>query len=212
MLEEDYEAVRVGRMEAVKLLSSAAPENVDRLLAINPDMFIVVRLFVDLHNRVMTPQEFVRDAMNDVGMYYAKGVRFFEVHNEPNLVREGLGLSWQNGREFANWFEVAVNLMRNQYPDALFGWPGLSPGGDVDGERANAERFLEEAGATVHNADWIGVHCYWLNGYGITSLADGGYWKYYQKEYPGKLLLITEFSNPSKQVPKNTKAEQYVVF
>ncbi|GAG24497.1 unnamed protein product [marine sediment metagenome] len=197
-------------MEAVKLLSSAAPENVDRLLQINPDMFIVVRLFVDLSNRIMTPYEFVRDAVNDVAMYYAKGVRFFEVHNEPNLMQEGLGQSWQDGRGFATWFQTAVDLMKEQYPDALFGWPGLSPGGDVPGMRMSAGRFLNEASATVHAADWIGIHCYFLTDSEMTHEHAGGFWKLYQEEYPGKLLLITEFSNPSIQVSKSAKALQYV--
>ena len=210
MLESDYEAVRVGRMEAVKLLSSAAPENVDRLLAINPDMFIVVRLFVDLSNRVMTPYEFVHDAINDVGMYYARGVRFFEVHNEPNLYREGFGKSWANGVEFAEWFQLAVDLMKERYPDALFGWPALSPGEDDPGKKYDAKRFLNEAGVTVHSADWIGVHCYFLNDFEMTHEHAGGFWKYYQREYPGKLLLITEFSNPDEDVPKDIKASQYV--
>lgn len=58
MLDPDFEAVRVGRVEAVKLLSTARPEDVDRLRQINPDMFIMVRLFASFQDRVVRADEF----------------------------------------------------------------------------------------------------------------------------------------------------------
>jgi len=39
-----------------------------------------------------------------IQLFMAKGVRYFEVHNEPNLPQEGLGVAWLNAPGFATWY------------------------------------------------------------------------------------------------------------
>jgi hypothetical protein len=70
-----------------------------------------------------------------VNAFCAKGVRHFELHNEPNMVFEGLvwanytaGVFWKDGATFGEWFIEFASLVRASCPHALIGWPGLSPG------------------------------------------------------------------------------------
>ena len=59
LLEPDFPVIRDARMEAVKLLSNAPPENVKRLLDINKDMFLLVRLFAGFRDRKVSSADFV---------------------------------------------------------------------------------------------------------------------------------------------------------
>ncbi|MBI4770077.1 MAG: M23 family metallopeptidase, partial [Chloroflexi bacterium] len=85
LLDPDYNAIQTARVEAVKLTTSARPENVDRLRQINPNMFIMVRLFADFRNRTVRPDEFASWVEGDMAQFYSRGLRYFEVHNEVNL-------------------------------------------------------------------------------------------------------------------------------
>ncbi len=209
MQEADFTAVTQAKMEAVKLTSTAAPEDVDRLRAINPAMFIMVRLFASFKGRNYPAAQFAQDVQHDMGQFYQRGVRYFEVHNEVNLVDEGWTTTWQNGREFGQWFLDVRNRLKAVYPEALLGYPGLSPDGFPMPLRTNDMRFLDESEAAVQAADWIGLHCYWVDEAGINSPAGGLGYLEYRRRYPNKLLFITEFSNPAQGVDKRIKAQQY---
>ena len=50
--------------------------------------------------------------MGDLVPFYSRGVRYFEVHNEPNLVPEGWTQSWSDGQSFGAWFLDVVNRLR----------------------------------------------------------------------------------------------------
>lgn len=205
----DLEVVRVARVQAVKLLSTADPADVAALRAINKQILVVVRLFADLRSRKATPADFVSWVEGDMRAFYQQGVRYFEVHNEPNLTAEGWKLSWAGGAEFGQWFREVCTRLRQLFPEARLGWPGLSPGEGLTIRQAE-ETFLALAGQAVASADWIGVHCYWQNVI-EQGLARGGQsYRAYQRNYPGKALLITEFSNPNAAVPDNERARQYV--
>ncbi|HJO91647.1 MAG TPA: M23 family metallopeptidase, partial [Anaerolineales bacterium] len=124
LLEPDFPVIRDARMEAVKLLSNAPPENVKRLLNINKDMFLLVRLFAGFRDRKVSSADFVSWVEDDIYQLYEQGIRYFEVHNEPNLQIEGLHHSWQDGHQFAEWFLEVVERLKSHYPEALFGYPG----------------------------------------------------------------------------------------
>lgn len=207
MQPADFQVVSVAKIQAVKLLSTAAPEDVDSLRAINPNMFIAVRLFADLSNRIASPSDFVNWVKGDFNNFYNKGVRYFEVHNEPNIITEGLGKSWQNGDSFGKWFEAVCQQLWGLHPDVQLGFPGVSPGGDIQDLREDANKFLAEAGASVSSANWVGIHAYWVDNDGLAGIQSwvDSYAKY------GKPLFITEFSNPTG-IDKITKAEQYTKF
>jgi hypothetical protein len=210
MQDPDFPPLQQARVEAVKLLSSAAPEDVDRLRAINPNMFIMVRLFASFQGRNYPAAQFATDLAHDMGQFYQRNVRYFEVHNEPNLTPEGWTTTWQNGREFGQWFIDVRNRLKAQYPDALFGYPGLSPDGvPAPGLRTNDMIFLNESDEAARLADWIGVHCYWQSEEEMNWSAGGKGYLEFRRRYPDKVLFITEFSNPSPNVDKRTKGQQY---
>lgn len=210
--DADFNAVQVGRIEAVKLTSTARPENVDRLRQVNPTMFIIVRLFADFRNRVVRSDEFAGWLEGDMANFYNRGVRYFEIHNEVNLQIEGWTTSWQDGREFAAWFTDVRNRLKAKFPEAKFGFPGLSPGGNISGQRMDSMAFLSGADSAVQVADWVGLHCYWQNETEMNSNADGRAYRVYRERYPDKVLFITEFSNPAHGVDAATKAQQYVKY
>lgn len=210
MQPADYPPVTTARLEAVKLLSSARPENVDELRALYAPMFVLVRLFASFNGRNYPAAQFAQDIQHDLSQFYQRGIRYFEIHNEPNLVWEGWTTSWQNGQEFGNWFITVRNILKPIFPQALFGFPGLSPGGSIPGIRTDALQFLSGADAACLAADWIGIHCYWQSEAEMNSEAGGrGYFEY-RRRYPNKLFFITEFSNVAAGVSKTIKGQQYV--
>ena len=98
-------------------------------------MFIVTRLFfsVDAGSKTrFSPQNFVDFVMNGLTGCYQAGVRYFEVHNEPNLDIEGMSWNWANGAEFGSWLTQVINLLKPRFPEARWGYPGLSPQPNVD--------------------------------------------------------------------------------
>jgi murein DD-endopeptidase MepM/ murein hydrolase activator NlpD len=212
LLAADFPVFTQARIEAVKLVSTARPENVDQLRGINPRMFIMVRLFASFDGRVVRPDEFVSWLAPDMNQFYQRGLRYFEVHNEPNLRPEGWTTSWQNGRDFGDWFIEVRNRLKTLFPQALLGYPGLSPGGTIDGLRMNALDFLTGSDQACRAADWVALHTYWISEQEMNSAAGGLGYLEYRRRFPDKLLFITEFSNAAAWVDKRTKGQQYVRF
>ncbi|MCC6191434.1 MAG: hypothetical protein IT318_20615 [Anaerolineales bacterium] len=211
----DYAIVRAARLEAVKITTHATPATVDQLRAINPDMFILIRPLaafttVDGRPRRVTPQEFYDWTVADLDRLVANDarLRYVEIHNEPNVAVEGLTASWNNGTEFGTWFLNVLSRYRRRYPQLRFGFPGLSPGptSAVQG-RLDSALFLEQAAAAAQQADWIGLHAYWVNEREFSDEALGLGFSRYRKRFPEKLLFITEFGNP--QQSKGAVADQY---
>ncbi len=212
LVESDYPALTAARVEAVKLMSSARPENIDRLRQINKDMFLMVRLFADFRNRRVRSDEFASWVEGDMAQFYQRGARYYEVHNEPNLQNEGWKFSWQDGREFGRWFTDVMNRLRAKFPEAKFGYPGLSPGASVSGQRVDSWAFLGQGDEAVRAADFVCCHCYWINDADQVSATGGLVYEEYRRRYPNKLLFITEFSNPTDNTDTRTKGNQYVTY
>jgi hypothetical protein len=210
----DLALVRAARLEAVKLTSHATPATVRQLRAINPNMFIMVRPMVAFGTteepRRVTPAEFVEWTLPDLERLMAgdPSIRYVEIHNEPNLRLEGLHGSWSNGREFGAWFLDVMAAYRRRFPNARFGFPGLSPGPSSDAAgRMSASIFLEQALAAAQQADWIGLHAYWVSERELADRALGLGFTRYRELFPEKLLFITEFGNPAEA--KHVVADQY---
>lgn len=205
----DFQAAKVGKVEAVKLMTTHPPEDVDRFREAGVTFFIA-RIYEDLSNRVISPDDFVRwqEAPNSsMRRLYAKGIRHWEIHNEPNLVQEGLGKSWTDGYAFAAWFIRVVGGLRRAFPDIQIGFPGLSPGGTIPGVRQDAELFIEQARTAFSVCDWVAAHAYEV--YNTTDVNAGGSWRIIRK-YTNLPMAITEFSSPL-QTPQ-TQAKQYRVY
>lgn len=215
----DYKAVGNARVNALKLLTTCTPAHINMWNAefdgIGRDQFTMARMFASFDDdRVVSAEDFVHWLLPDMQRLYDVGVRYFEIHNEPNLRKEGFGASWKDGHQFASWFLVVQNEFKNLFHDAKFGFPGCSPGSDVmydDGRLARRSQwqFLEEAIAAVRAADWVGVHCYWLSRAEMLSEEHGMGWKRFARRWPEKLLLITEFGNALPYIAKSEKGQQY---
>jgi len=210
----DYDIVRTARVEAVKLTSHATPATVKLLKAINPNVFILVRPLVAFNTngvpRHVSPQEFFDWTILDLDrlLAYDATIRYVEIHNEPNITIEGWGGSWNNGREFGLWFLEVLARYRQRYPGLQFGFPGLSPGPTSTSQgRLAAKTFLADAAFAAQQADWIGLHAYWVSERELSDGSVGLSFTEYRRLFPEKLLFITEFGNPNQS--KAVVAEQY---
>ena len=213
LLERDFNIARTARLEAIKVTDHATPASIDALRAYNPGMFVMVRLIVAFLDqsvpRKISASDFVNWTSSNLERMFSNypDIQYIEIHNEPNLILEGLTGSWQNGIEFANWFQEVVNAYRQFWPDKKYGFPGLSPGNTIAGVRQDSGSFLSEASLAAVSADWIGVHGYWQTEAQMHSLDGGFTWQRYRRLFPDKLLFITEFGNPTQ--PKAVVANQY---
>ena len=201
------------KLEAFKVLTLGDPSQNQQLIAqlkqIRSDMFIVARLFFSVNvGSKFTAQNFVDFCMNGLTAYYQAGVRYFEIHNEPNLDTEGMNWNWASGADFGSWLQQVLNIVKPQFPDAKWGYPGLSP-------QPNVDAFLDGSAAAANACDWIGVHCYWQQPphqppFPMDGDNAGYYWRAkFKPRFPNQLLLITEFSNNSASVSPNDKGTQY---
>jgi murein DD-endopeptidase MepM/ murein hydrolase activator NlpD len=211
--EPDLGAARQARIEAIKLLTDARPEMIDRLREIDPNIFLLARLSVEAEDGdAVTAEAFVDRQSGMLQGLYERGVRYFEIHHEPNLNLGGFGTLWKDGNAFEVWFLEVIGLLRARFPDVRLGFPGCAPGDHVFGKREDMWRFLSQCETAVQAADWIGVHCYWEDEQGVRS-ADGGLaFAEYQRRWPRKLLFITEFANVSLEADSATKGRQYVEY
>lgn len=207
---DDWACVMEGKLDAVKFTTDTAFYDLDYACTLVTPSHILLRLFADLSERVVQPQEFASWYTAWLDKFASIGGQYVEVHNEPNLTAEGLGLSWQNGVTFASWLISVLTELRRIQPALKYGFPGLSPGGSVSGVRMDEMTFYNEAKPAVELCDWIGVHCYWVNTEGMAADSDGGHYKAYQSA--GKPLMITEFSNPNSSVSKFEKGWEYKLY
>jgi murein DD-endopeptidase MepM/ murein hydrolase activator NlpD len=220
----NIKAVQQSGVEAVKVLvPEIQAETIRQLAALPRVRFILARLFCKLDaSRGATMAERVEFFLSQVdpvaagangplARVFNAGVRYFEVHSEPNLTGEGLFSNWRDGREFADFFIQVAARLRNRYRGARFGFPGLSPGPDIPGRRAASERFLSEAAAALRDADFLGTHVYW-GGDGSTVADALRELDAFLRAHPDKIVLLTEFSNNAQGVSKDAKGDQYREF
>ncbi len=210
--ERAMELIRQARLEALKLNLEESLETVDSLRAWNPSLFLMVRVTNDFSRASVESKSFTEAVMPAVDRFYQAGIRYFELHTNPNLQVEGWQRSWDSGGEFSIWIRSVAAALRGAFPEISLGFPGLSPGDTVSGWRANAEEFLRQAEEAVHELDWCGVNCYWTDPFGMQSIHGGRWFEFYRNRFPDKLLMITEFYNPSPGVPARTKAEQALAY
>ncbi|HZY42786.1 MAG TPA: C39 family peptidase, partial [Anaerolineae bacterium] len=195
--------IRKSKVEAFKVMTLPDPGENKTLIAqlrqIRSDMFIVARLFfsVDFNGRArFTPADFVNFVSNGFEACYEAGVRYFELHNEPNLDIEGNGWNWNDGAGFGTWLSQVIALLRQRHPDLKLGYPGLSPN---DAMRS----FIDGSAGAIAQCDWIGAHSYWQSPdqppWPMNGDNSGMRWRTFRTLFPDKLLMITEFSNNRTQ-------------
>ena len=207
ILTETQDMVKTAKIQAVKLLSNESSLSVPILHNINKDIFLLIRLFAKVDEEHNTASDFIQTVGAQARSFYDKGVRYFEIHNEPNLYIEGFGSAWSDGQKFATFFNSIIRSLEEDMSEAKWGYPGLSPGHSIEGVRYDPMRFFEESWEARKRADFICAHSYFTSDADMDSL-DGGQW-YKRYDTQGKLLMLTEFSNPSKDTPKSIKGAQY---
>ena len=197
----------------IKLLSFHDPDAIRKLRNNHPDAKWIVRAFLDFGGRSISPQQFFNDTISDMKrtMALLQGQDVvIELHNEPNILPEGLGSSWNDGQEFAIWWLRLLRLYRYVFPDHKFIYPGLSPGSDIYNFKQDHIRFLEASRAAIEAADGIGVHLYWSvfhpMGKSLDVLDDT------ISRIRNKSIWITEASNNKSGTTASTKANQYLTF
>ncbi len=223
---EAFDVVRQSKVRAVKVLvPDVQPSEVAQLRANTPGLFVMARLFSGqlgerrgddgtpegtgrwFANEVAAPG----DGNNPMLRALSAGIRYFEVHNEPNLTTEGLGVNWQTGQEFARFFQTVVASLRPRFPEAKFGFPGLSPG-PVNGPRQmDGPTFLQQAHTAVEQADFLCSHVYWGQE-GVDLPAAVAQLRAFCTQFPRQRIICSEFSNNHPHVPHEAKADQYFQF
>jgi murein DD-endopeptidase MepM/ murein hydrolase activator NlpD len=212
MQETDFLVVKTAQIEAVKIRENTPSDDIAHLRQIIPNIFIMVRTAYDLGQVKVTPQEWVGRMSPEIGRLYQLGIHYFEIHQSPNLQMYGWNYSWHSGFEFSRWWMDIAGLLRDPFPEAKFGFPGVSPGGQVSGQRLDANIFLEQADEGVNAADWIGVNCFWSNETEMSLPSKGAYHEYFRERFPDKLLFITEFANVNEMTNPYVKGKEYVKF
>lgn len=209
----DYQVVQHARLEAVRLLSNTPVAVVDRLRQINPNIFLLVGLVAEFPDQgPLSPQAFLEQITGPVATFYARGVRYFEVLFQPNLYSHGWQRAWRDGVDFAAWFLSVLDGLRQLFPEGRWGFPALSPGGDVEGQRMDALRFLEQADEAALAADWLGAAAFWRSHLEMLDTAHGRFFETLRLRYPHKLVFITAFANTNALTDYLIRGQQYVTF
>jgi murein DD-endopeptidase MepM/ murein hydrolase activator NlpD len=210
----DFECLRVGGLEAAKILTNTSFEELQQLITTSglAPSKIVLRLFADFRGRVVPPLDFVEWQRAWLNEFQRVGGRYVEVHNEPNLPDEGLGTTWANAASFAGWFSTVAQRLRAEFPQLRIGYPGLSPSGGLVQPRGDVIEWLPTIrGLIARNLiDWIGAHCYWQS---VAQMNDSNDGRFYERFLNfGRPVIITEFSNNSGTVPATEKGAQYKTY
>lgn len=206
----EFDALRPG---IIKVLSFHNPADIAKLAKDHPNASWVVRAFLDFGDQHITPQQFLDSTLSDVrrtlNQLSGRDV-VVELHNEPNLVAEGLGRSWQDAASFNKWWLVLLSLYRRAIPGARFIFPGLSPGSSVTNIKQDHIQFIEGCREAVEAADGLGVHLYWSNVAPLDKALD--VLDDYISRFRFRPIWVTEASNNKKGTPVSKKAQQYLEF
>jgi hypothetical protein len=157
--EQDYELIRLARIETVKMMSFTDADVYARLRRENPEIRFIVRLYDDRINvnSRPSPAQFLAKMLPVINRLRAYATKF-EIHNEPNHVDgiEGWGASEESARAFRSWYVEVLQSLKKACPWAQFGFPGLAlnhPHRDLE--------WLEVCRDAILASDWLGCHCYW---------------------------------------------------
>lgn len=208
----EFALFALARPDIIKVMNAHHPDSVSQLARDHPNASFIIRIFQKFE-RMITPAEFANTASDAKRTINAIGPGrdiWTEIHNEPNLTDEGLGIAWSNGREFGQWLAAVISSYRQIIPGIRLVYPGLSPGAAIPGRRYHWLTFLDESRPAAELCDAIGVHAYWNNrDYPMAQAA--GIVAEVARRFPGKPLFVTEASNKGPDSPAE-KGRQYIQF
>lgn len=213
ILEDEFQEFQQLRPGIIKVLSFHNPAGIARLAHEHPQASWIVRAFLDFGGRKISPTQFLQDTQSDMSrtLKVLAGKKVvIELHNEPNLIQEGLGSSWDNGRDFADWWLDLLHQYKQAFPDVPFIYPGLSPGSSVLGQKIDHIQFIEASRTAVEAADGLGVHLYWSAVYPMSRTVD--VLDDYISRFRNKPIWVTEASNNKSGTAVAQKAQEYLKF
>ncbi|MCA9973954.1 MAG: hypothetical protein KC425_27270, partial [Anaerolineales bacterium] len=197
----------------IKVLSFHNPAGIRKLAQQHPDASWIVRTFLDFGGRHISPQQFFNDTISDtertLGVLQGREV-VIELHNEPNLVPEGMSSTWKDGLAFKDWWLELLGLYRQRLPGRRFIYPGLSPGASVRNLKMDHVEFIEASRDAIKAADGLGVHIYWSHVYAMETAL--GVLDDYITRFREVPIWVTEASNNKPQTPAFRKGMQYIEF
>jgi len=197
----------------IKVLSFHGSEDVQLLATTHPEAHFVVRAFLSFGGRNISPGKFLEDTLTDVRrtLEQLRGRQVVvELHNEPNVVEEGLGSSWSDGATFSLWWRELLKRYRQALPGVRFIFPGLSMGTTVTGVKLDHIQFLEANRAAVEAADGIAVHVYWSDVVTMEQALDQI--DDYISRFRSRSIWITEASRKGRGLPPQRLAQEYLRF
>ncbi len=211
----DFECITIAKLDAAKIMTNTSFEEYAHLRLsskVQPDR-IVLRLFAAGDNPSLgNAEQFFREQFAWLKEFNDHGGRYVEMHNEPNLAEEGLGLWWADAASFAGWFTTVAQRLRAEFPQLQIGYPGLSPSGGVLQPRGEVTEWLPTIRGLVAGnlIDWIGVHCYWQS---IEQMNHADHGRFYERFLNfDRPVIVTEFSNNSVEVSPEKKGAQYKAY
>lgn len=178
------------------------------------DAPFIIGLQQDSWTNPVTPEQFVANVLPTLRGYLSVlGARttLIELHTEPNLRRQGWGISWSDGAQFGGWYNRVAALLRAAGINAPLITPGLHPTQTIPQVAADKDRFFGEMMATITDYGAIGHHQFWGNNGEIgaanrvrQAVADG-------RRY-GRPLIITEASHTGTRISQRNKGRSYRQF
>jgi hypothetical protein len=208
--EED--SIDLVSAEAVLMDSELKKEKIVSLKSKRANLFLMTQLPLPKTSKPISPSEWTAWVSPSVQRHIQAGVGYFSMLNTPNLTGHGLGLHWNTGEEFGRWWTEAVSLLKTNFPAGRFGFPALSPGEQIIGQRLDADIFMEGADEAMLSADWLGVMCKWGTPQKMQDEAHGLYYSKVRRYYPEHLLFVTSFGNADRtqdEAAKQREASQY---
>lgn len=219
--DQAWKAIADCAMKGLKFIANADIDGsaVNRARSLGYQAF-EGRIMNVLTNQAKDGATYCAEVADAILRLYQAEVRYFEVHNEPNLIREGYGLydpvtkaGWRNATEFAIFLRQALGFLRPRFREAKLGLPALSPGPTVAGVRFDSVKFWTELMTTgvMEEFDWVAYHVYWDDMTGDYIRAAHQVAEFCAA-IPNKGVMVTEFSNANPKIDKVTKGDQYVKF
>ncbi len=196
-------------IEALKIPASMVKSDIARIKQSDPSLFILSHLHSRQPIDKLNVKSWLANMRKRVQSHYSAGVRYFEIHRAPNLFSEGCFSQWHSGYDFSQWFTDIILALKEEFPEANFGFPALSLGAHIDGKRIDADTFLEGADEAIDIADWLGLQSFWTSEAEMESNDLGKSYRKFRRKFTGKMLFVSEFANVNPQISDQAKGDQY---
>jgi len=212
MQQADFSVIDKARIEAVAINANTTSHEITRLKKLVPEIFLLARLSFGRTPEPISPKAWLEGMRLNIDRLYRQGVRLFEIQQSPNLQQNGWRTSWRSGEEFGDWWLAVAEKLWVEFSGVKLGFPGVSPGGQVPGQRMDANVFLDGADPAMLKADWLGANCFWVNEVEMNRVEGGMYFELMRQRHPAKLIFITEFGNVNIHTTQLVKGREYVKY